>query len=159
MAIARIEPTGCCVHKGKIQLRFSFYLEPSDPRYEEHHIKVPIIPAEGYPGEVDAMGNLVNIEDYINWTETLPKEWQNNPFHNHFVYVDADVTDGKIKQLIRESYDEFFGIWGKGKDILKVWRPEGKLVPGDMSANNINKCQNKVTDITKRVKDFELRRV
>lgn len=168
MAIAKIEPTGCEVRKGKIKLRISLFLEPTDPRYEEHHIQVPIIPPEGYPeytGELDAQGNPVDEEDYLQywrgynqWLESLPKEWQNNPFHNHFVYVDADITETEIKQLMAERLKEFFGIWSRGQDIAKVWRPKGRLVAGDMSARNIKKCQLKVKNITKRASEFEARR-
>lgn len=159
MATAKIEPTGCTVRKGKVQLRFSFYLEPDDPRYEEHYIQIPIIPLEGYLGEVDTKGNPVDWNDYNAWLESLPKEWQNNPFHNHFVYVDPDITDAKVKQLVVDSLDEFFGIWAKGEDILKVWKSKGRLVAGDISDKNKKKCQDKVKDITSRVSDFEVRKV
>jgi hypothetical protein len=91
MAIAKIEPSGCTARKGKVQLRFSLYLEPGDPRYEEHHVKV-----DG--------------------------EWRDNPFHNHFVYVDADATDAEIQRLLAESLEEFFGLWVKGVSILEAWK-------------------------------------
>ena len=164
MPIARIEPTGCCVRKDKVQLRFSFYLEPDDPRYEEHHIQVPIIPPEGYQGEVDAEGIPVDQTHFNNWIESLPKKWQNNPFHNHFVYVNADVTDAEIKNLLLESLDEFFGIWAKGEDITEAWRTKPlkskkRFVPGDMSKKNERKCQNKVDDIKRRAIEFEVGKV
>jgi len=155
MAYGVIEPTGCVVRKGKVQLRFSFYLEPSDARYGEHHIQVPIIPEGGYPGEVDAEGSPVNQGDYNNWIESLPKQWQNNPFHNHFVYVDANVMDDEISRLLAESLDEFYGIWARGEDILKVWKPKEPFAAGDMSGKNKQKCQRKVEDIVGRVQEFQ----
>jgi hypothetical protein len=160
MAIGKIEPTGCCVHKGKVQLRFSFYLEPDDPRYEEHHIQVPIIPEEGYPGEVDAEGAPVDQEHYDSWLESLPKEWQDNPFHNHFVFVDANSSDDEIKQLMTESLEEFLGIWAEGEDILGAWksRPlksKKRFEPGDLSESNERECLSKVEDIVKRVSEFQ----
>lgn len=121
MAYGKIEPTGCSVHKGKIQLRFSFYLEPSDPRYIEHHVKVDGV-----------------IRD--------------NPFHNHFVYVDADMPDAEIEQLLAESLEEFFGIWAEGEDIRKAWRErplksKRLFQAGSLSGDNIKKCQNRVKAI------------
>jgi len=161
MAIGKIEPTGCAVHKGKVQLRLSFYLEPSDPRYEEHHVQVPIIPEGGYPGEVNAGGLPVDQDAYDNWLESLPKEWRDNPFHNHFVFVDADVTDAEIKQLLAESLEEFYGIWARGEDILKVWKEsplksKKPFVPGDMSDKNKQKCQQKVEDVVGRTSEFQV---
>lgn len=164
MAIGKIEPTGCTVRKGKVQLKFSFYLEPSDPRYEEHHIQVPIIPEGGYPGEVGADGSPVDQDAYNAWIESLPKEWQDNPFHNHFIYVDPDITEAEIKQLMAEALDEFFGIWTEGEDILKAWRTrplksKKHFVAGDLSDGNIKKCQSRVKAVTSRVLDFEVRKV
>lgn len=158
MSYAKIESSGCTVQKGKVQLRFSFYLEPDDPRYEEYHIQVPIIPPEGYQGEVSARDRPVDTDDYNQWRESLPKEWQNNPFHNHFVYVDPDTTDTEIKQLMAESLDEFFAIWGRGEDILKVWKPKGRFVAGDSLPANARKCQQRVEDIRGRDSEFSFGR-
>lgn len=130
MAIGKIEPTGCTVRKGKVQLRFSFYLEPGDARYEEHHVRGP----DG---------------------------WQDNPFHNHFVYVDADATDAEIRQLMTESLEEFWGIWANGEDILKAWKAKPlkskrRFVAGDMSTTNMKRCQQKVEDIVERASEFQV---
>lgn len=156
MPIARIEPTGISVRNGKVQIRFSFYLDPTDARYEEHHVEVPIIPAEGYPGEVDEEGTPVDPEDYNKWIEGLPKKWQNNPFHNHFVRVSPDVTDEDVIKLLKDSLDEFYGIWSKGEDIVKVWKPKPET-PGDMSPENIERCEVKALDIANRASEFEER--
>lgn len=156
MAIAKIEPTGCAVYKGKVQLRLSFYLEPGDPRYEEHHVPVPITPEGGYPGEVDAEGSPVDQDRYNSWLESLPKEWRDNPFHNHFVYVDVGAKDAEIEQLLEDSLKEFLGIWAGGEDILKAWKPPKSFVAGDMSTKNKRKCQGKVDDIVKRVTEFQV---
>lgn len=150
-----IEPSGCAVRKGKVQIRFSFYLEPGDARYDEHHVQVPIIPPEGYPGEVDELGSPKDLGAYNTWLESLSKEWQNNPFHNHFVYVDPDVTDEEIRKLMRDHLQEFYGIWGKGQDVLSVWKSKGRLVLGDMSSENISRCEGKVLDIRNRASAFE----
>lgn len=155
--IVRIEPSGVVERKGQVQIRFSFYLESGDARYGEHHIQVPIIPLEGYPGEMDEMGSPTDIDAYNTWIDSLPKKWQTNPFHNHFVYVNHDVTDEEIRKLMRDHLQEFYGIRSKGRDILKVWRPKGRFILEDMSANNITKCEQKVIDIKTRVLEFEHR--
>lgn len=161
MAIGKIEPTGCTVRKGKVQLRFSFYLEPGDARYEEHHVQVPIIPEGGYPGEVNAEGAPVDQDHYNSWLESLAKKWQDNPFHNHFVYVDADATDAEIRQLMTESLEEFWGIWANGEDILKAWKAKPlkskrRFVAGDMSSRNVRRCRQKVEDIVERASGFQV---
>lgn len=170
MPIAKIEPTGCTVRKGKVQLRFSFYLEPGDPRYEEHHIQVPIIPEGGYPGEVDAEGAPVDQEHYNSWLESLPKKWQNNPFHNHFVYVAADTPDAEIKQLMTETLEEFCGIWAEGGDMMEAWKGwKGKPLKARQHFNEsrksfdknaseakIGKCEKKVKDIKNRASEFQV---
>ncbi|GAI91699.1 unnamed protein product, partial [marine sediment metagenome] len=71
---------------------------------------------------------------------------------------------GEINRLMVESLEEFFAIWAKGGDILKAWetqrlKSKRPFIAGDMSPKNINKCQNKVKDITNRILDFEVRKV
>jgi len=163
MAIGKIEPTGCTVRKGKVQLRLSFYLEPGDARYEEHHVSVPIIPDGGYPGEVDAEGAPVDQEHYDSWFESLDREERDNPFHNHLVYVDADATDAEIKQLMADCLEEFFGVWAKGEKILEAWQDREKLlkvkkelVAGSLSEENGQRCQDRGEDIKKRAAEFEV---
>ena len=96
MAFGRIEQSGCGVHKGKVKVRFNFYLEPGDARYHEHHIEIS------------------------------PGEWRDNPFHNHFEYFDPDVTDDEINQRLNERLEEFFGIWSRRGDILREWKRQRK---------------------------------
>ncbi|GAG94000.1 unnamed protein product, partial [marine sediment metagenome] len=92
------------------------------------------------------------------------KEWRNNPFHNHFVYVDADTPDSVIKQLMTESLEEFYGIWAENEDILKAWkeRPlksKRGFVAGDLSDGNIESCQRRVQAIRNQAIDFEVRKI
>lgn len=158
--IARLEPTGISVRKGKVQLRLSFYLDPTDARYEEHHIQVPIIPEGGYPGEMvygeDGTGKLVPLDrdDYDAWFESLPKKWVTNPFHNHFVRVSPDTADNEIKNLMRDFLAEFYGIWSRGGDILRVWKAKREEA-GDMSPENIHRCELKGLDIANRASEFK----
>jgi len=118
---------------------------------------VPVLPEEGYPGKVDKDGNPKDMDDYNTWIESLPKVWQNNSFHNHFVYVDPDITDAEIVLLLRDSLDEFGAIWSSGEDILKVWKSKRKLVPGDMSSENITRCGLKALDVVSRATEYLVR--
>lgn len=155
MAIGKIEPTGLGVRNGKVQLRFSFYLELNDPRYEEHYVQVSVIPEGGYLGKVNAEGDPIDMNNYDKWLEDLPKVWQNNPFHNHFEYVDAMTTDEEIRRLLTIRLIKFFSIWKHGGDILGVWTPK-YLVTGDISIQNINSCEVRVADIIKRIEEFSV---
>lgn len=155
MPIGRIEPTGISVRKGKVQIRFCFYLDPTDARYDEYHVQVPVIPEEGYSGKMDEKGNPIDPEDFNRWIESLPKKWQNNPFHNHFVRVSPDTTDREIRELMRDSLAEFYGIWSKGEDILRVWKSKGREIVGDISTENIERCELKALGIANRVSEFK----
>lgn len=157
MAIGKIETSGLTVRNGKVQVRFSFYLEPGDPRYEEHHIQAPVIPEGGYPGTKTEDGIPVDRNDYDQWLDSLPKVWQDNPFHNHFEYVDPDTPDAELLKLMRDRLKEFFTIWSKGQDILKVWKSKGRLIAGDTSPSNIQKCKDRLIDIASKATQLSVR--
>ena len=98
MAYSVINKTGCCEHKGHPQIRFDMFLEPDDPRYEDTYVQVPVIPEGGYPNAVDKEGNPLDKADYDRWYASLPRIWQLNPFHSHFiVYYPHDFTDSQLK--------------------------------------------------------------
>ncbi len=107
----RVEPTGCCERKGLVQVRFCMYLDESDYGYEKHHVQVPIIPEEGYPGEVGNRRQPTDIEDYDAWASSLPKVWQTNPFHNHLIYVEPDTTDDEIMNMGEAFLEEAYIKW------------------------------------------------
>jgi hypothetical protein len=111
----KIEPTGCCERKGLVQVRLCFYLDPGDEKYNEHHVQVPAIPSEGYQGKIDKDSMPEDRENYQKWLDELPKIWQNNPFHNHFIYVEPDVTDEEIMDKAEELLKESYAKWAKGE--------------------------------------------
>ena len=100
-----IEPTGCCEHKGMVQVRFCMYLEPGDYGYATHHVQLPIIPEGGYQGKVDEIGQPIDREAYDKWLDGLPKQWQNNPFHNHFIQVEPTATDEEILDIASRNLE------------------------------------------------------
>jgi len=115
MARWEIEPSGCCEHKGMVQVRFCFYLEPGDARYSEHHVNLPIFPESGYPGKKDEHGMPKSQTAYRKWRDGLPHVWQTNPFHNHFIYVDPETTDEEIASIGDELLPVFYSEWLMGK--------------------------------------------
>ena len=139
---AEIETTGCSVRRGAVQLRISLYLDPSDPRYDEHHVQVPVIPegengpewTGGEPPDENDKGACEKwhkeyrayIAEQTEWYDSLPKVWQNNPFHNHFVQVSPDITDGEIKKIVSDTLAEFGGEWEKGNDLAQYWNHKPK---------------------------------
>ena len=110
-----IEPSGCCERKGMRQIRFCFYLEPGDARYNEHHVNLPVIPEGGYPGDLepDEEGRISKskLQAQNDWFASLPTKWQTNPFHNHFIRVPLDATDEDIAKQADALMPQFYGQW------------------------------------------------
>jgi len=137
----KVEPSGCCERKGMVQVRFCMYLEPGDYGYDKHHVQLPVTPEEGYQGKVGDMGIPVDIDDYNRWIDTLPKIWQNNPFHNHFIYVEPDTSDEEIMDIGGAFLKEAYADWA----IDKAPKPKNK--PHTMpviDASRITACEAKV---------------
>ncbi|MFA5436358.1 MAG: hypothetical protein WC372_10020 [Candidatus Neomarinimicrobiota bacterium] len=107
----KIEPTGCCERKGLVQIRLCFYLDKDDYGYGKHHIQVPDFTDAKYEGKVDELGNPVDMDAYKKWVDSLPKIWQNNPFHNHFIYVDPDTSELEIFDLAEAYLHEAYIKW------------------------------------------------
>lgn len=126
---AKIEPSGCLERYGLVQVRIAMYLEPGDYKYNDHHILAPIIPEEGYPGEVDAMGHPANMGDYQSWLNLLPKVWQTNPFHNHFIYGEPEITDAEIQAQMVFHLPNFYSAWRADKSIRSGWATETRIHP------------------------------
>jgi len=104
---------------GMINISANLYLEKGDLGYDkyiaEHRVQVPVIPEGGYPGEMKEVetfivdkvsGEKVQIEsiakepvdkeDYEKWFESLPRVQQLNPFCNHSIQFEHDVTEEEI---------------------------------------------------------------
>lgn len=85
---------------GMVNISASFFIEEGDEGWDkyqaEHHVVVPILPESGYPGKRDESGVILDREDYIAWIKSLPTEEKDNPFCNHSIQFEADVTDEEI---------------------------------------------------------------
>ena len=111
MPYFKVEPSGVCERKGLVQIRFCFYLTPDDIGYEKHHVYIPIIPTGGYSGTVGDTGMPLDMGDFKTWLDSLPKEWLDNPFHNHFVLVPPETSDGEIADMGKTVLSEAYGKW------------------------------------------------
>ena len=114
MAYWEIEPSGCCEFKGYIQVRVCTYLEPSDPGYDIH---------------------------YVYNEETMA--WQNNPFHNHFFYIDPDDDEEAIAEDI---FTACFAMWSNSEPIqFKHKKLKVKTGDPDKIAKKLDKIIKKWT--------------
>lgn len=100
-----IEPSGCCERNGLVQVRFSFFLDPGDARYDEHHVDVPDF-TNHYPGKK-------NEEEYAEWVKGLPQKKQLNPFHSHFAYYDPSVSDTELQADGEKFLIQAYAKWSK----------------------------------------------
>ena len=156
---AKIEKSGCGEYHGNVMVRFAFYLEPNDARYEEHHIfavdeTTPEFKA-GYQGKVDKLGNPVSDKDFEKWINSCKHYWRDNPFHNHFVYADPDVTDEELQSTARFHLANFYEAWRLGKTIRSGWATEHRIRPlryeevdnPEIFSQRVAQCEARVKEI------------
>ena len=148
---AKIEGSGCDIRKGKVQIRIAMYLEPGDARYDERHVHVLDVNSKkykkGYLGEVDIDDVPVDMVDYDNWLDSLPKIWQDNTFHNHFIYIDPDDDLISVINEIKGHLSNFYVTWANEEYIVNGWLNRTELIPGDTSSVGIVKCENTLLNI------------
>ena len=101
----KIEPSGCTERKGLVQIRFCMYLEPADFGYDVHHIQVPERPLT----EEEVADSLL--------AALVPKVWQNNPFHNHFIYVEPETSDREIMYIGEAFLNEAYIKWASDEKL------------------------------------------
>ncbi len=104
--IAKFNSTGTHVHKDFLKVRIDLFPDVGDKTYSIHHIQVPVIPPEGYLGEVDEEESPVVQSDYDNWINGLPKVWQLNPALCHFINIKADTTFLQLTEMVKEIFDK-----------------------------------------------------
>ncbi|GAG13415.1 unnamed protein product, partial [marine sediment metagenome] len=95
-----------------------------------------------------------------------PHIWQDNSFHDHFIYPDLVASDNAIKEQIEAAFDYFNALhkacWDAGKEFIDEWkkvpRKAGTIrdvfvkgAPKDFEA-----CQVKAQDIVFRLSEFEI---
>lgn len=103
--IAKFNPTGTHIHKGFLKVRIDLYPDVTDKTYPIHHIQVPVIPEEGYQGEMDEMGSPVDIDAYNAWKDGLPKVWQLNPALCHFIRIKEASTKASLTDYLEQIFN------------------------------------------------------
>ena len=127
--IIKVEPSGCCERKGMVQIRFGAYLDEGDYGYDKHHVQVP---------------ERALTEEEIADPELaakVKKVWQNNPFHNHFIYVEPDTTDGEIMNIGEAFLHEAYIKWAC-EQKLDLENPPVKFYEVDKT--RLKACEAKV---------------
>src|SRR3990167_5476337 len=130
----KINPSGCGERKGLCEVRYDLYLDPVDHNYAEHHVTIPIVPPEGYPGMTNELGEPLDMADYKSWLESLSTVTRDNPFCCHYFQHEPTVTDEEIL--------------AKGDEVLTMAYQNWQL--GDLRLNKNSKV-NFSTDIQKKV--------
>lgn len=102
----RIEPTGCLARKGLVQIRFCMYLDEGDYGYEKHRTQVPERPLTDKELADQVLADLV------------PKVWQTNPFHNHFIYVEFYITDKEIMNIGEAFLKAAYAGWSCNERLV-----------------------------------------
>ncbi len=89
--LAKFNPTGTHVHKGFLKVRIDLYPDIGDKTYPIHHILVPVIPPEGYPGAVDNEGNPpeMNVTDEYKGL----KEQSTSSLGKHIIVNDKKIIN------------------------------------------------------------------
>lgn len=139
-----LEPSGTHVHKEKLKIRLDFYPDEADKSYFPHYIYSPVIPADGFPGEVDENKKPVSRKDYDDWIAALPRIWQINPSLCAFVEVHQDIT----KKLLLEWCNDIL----KADEIATIDDIMAKQEPGHFISPFM---RNKRILYSQKVKTFD----
>lgn len=129
MPIVKVDPTGCRERRGVVQIPLSMYLNKGDYGYDKHYVQVPVMPPEGYTGEIGEAGSPVDTRHHQDWLDSLPKIWQLNPFHNHFIYVEPEVSDEEIMAQMQFHLPNFYAAWCARKPIRAGWDVKTRIRP------------------------------
>ena len=114
-AYVEIEPSGCGEFHGNVKIRYDFFLTPDAYRYDDRHLYVVDTTTEeylaGYTGKFNEDGTPKNLVQYDKWDASLPRVWVNTPFHSHFCYFDADVTNAEVEKAGLYHLGNFYSAW------------------------------------------------
>lgn len=128
----KIENTGCCENEGLLQIRFAMFLDTSDYGYDKFRVEV-------YERDLTE----TELKDETLAT-LVPKIWQTNPFHNHFIYVDPILTDTEILDLGEILLKEVYREWQNDSKIDLKNKP---LVPIEKTDIRLTVCKNRLIEL------------
>jgi len=114
-AYVEVEPSGCGEFHGNVKVRYDFFLTPDAYRYDDRHLYLVDTTTEeylaGYTGKLNEDGTPKNLVQYDKWEASLPRVWVNTPFHSHFCYFDADVTNAEVEKAGLYHLGNFYSAW------------------------------------------------
>jgi hypothetical protein len=139
----KVNTTGVSERKGLVEVRYDLYLDPTDERYSEHYVQVPVIPKEGYTGKVDEIGSPVDQDDYKKWLAGLDRVYKHNPFCCHFVQFEPTVTDAEIEYVGKLALDMKYKDWVAGS----LARTKNQPVTFSTNPTKIAACATRVATI------------
>jgi hypothetical protein len=140
----KIEKSGCSEQKGLVQVRYDLFLDEGDYNYNEHYVQVAVLPASGYPGNVDERGIPTDLVDFEKWINSLEKIWQNNPFCCHFCQFEPDVTDEEILYIGELALAMQYENWSVHKNLH---RPINQPVKFSLNDKKRKKCSSRIAKI------------
>ena len=143
------------IRKGRVKLTFSFYLDPEDYGYDKKFVEVPIVPPEGYLGEIDKDGVPIDQKNFDKWFDKLPTRFVNTPFHNHKVYFENDNTNEEIKFVGEWGALVAKRLWDKDLSLTGEHRIKNKPVKAiSITPERITECEIKLSKIMgKKIKE------
>ena len=109
---------------------------------------VPIITHKKYAELPEVLAVQAEQEAYTTWRNSLPTQWQNNPFCCHFVQFESNVTDEEILFVGELALDMAHTNWKKGA------LHENKNFPVSFTDDELHKAmsESRINDI--KEKDF-----
>ena len=114
---------------GNVAVKLEFYLDKADCGYEQTYVSMPDFTGATYKGKLDKDGNPRDPLDYQAWVDSLPKKWQLNPFHNHFIYLPPDYTSKDVEREIWYHQPNFYAAWAAGKTMRSGWDTATRIRP------------------------------
>ena len=114
---------------GNIAVKLEFYLNPEDYGYEQTYVGVPDFTGATYKGKLAKDGQPRDAADYEAWVDSLPRKWQLNPFHNHFIYLPPDYSKADVEAQIAFHLPNFYAAWSAGKTMRSGWATEKRIRP------------------------------
>ncbi len=131
----KIEPSGCCERRGMVQIRLCMYLDSKDYGYEKHYVQVP---------------ERSLIEDEAKdpkLADKVPKVWQNNPFHNHFIQVEPDTSEKEIMDIAEAFLHEAYIKWSSDVKLDLVNDDLPFIKPQIVTPQRKSQCEARVESV------------
>jgi len=105
----KFNPSGTQIRSRFLLIRLDIYPEPTDKTYVIHHVQVPDEASRqfqaGYKGKLDALGNPVDMDDFIKWLDRIPKIWRVNPCYCKFIRIEQDETIASLINYVKSMLD------------------------------------------------------